>query len=206
MGGRAATLARPPRKGKRASAIEPHRQQSQRAPRAWPSAGGSVTFVASPWDRATGQPRASGPPDSTSTRCSRIARSSPAPSPRSPSKISIACSKLDETLFVEHKSDLTADRSYSLMTAPAPIGDLSTRKTFNKAFLTNSTRCELGSHLRLSCIRADGLQRPWVREKNHRLCLSPDAFLSLSPNVRNLPRHVSYGRRRLGDRASESQF
>ena len=50
---------------------------------------------------------------------------------------------------------------------------------------TSSIRCQLGSHLRLLCIRLM-TSRSWIFGRTHSYCLSPDA-----PHpFRNLPRHV----------------
>jgi len=46
---------------------------------------------------------------------------------------------------------------------------------------TNSTRCHADSHLRLHCIRADDLRRPWISRRTHSFCLSPDALIPSYP-------------------------
>jgi hypothetical protein len=46
---------------------------------------------------------------------------------------------------------------------------------------TNSTRCHAGSHLRLHCLRADDLRRPWISRRTHSFCLSPDALIPSYP-------------------------
>ena len=75
-------------------------------------------------------------------------------------------------------------------TDTTPARRFAARHPLSRQRPTNSTRCHAGSHLRLHCIRADDLRRPWISRRTHSFCLTPDALIPSYPafgTTRNVP-------------------